>query len=169
MAQKGAGAHCLDASNTAIRQYAETSSEPWLGVYIRAGPRQRKCCLAAALLAKTQSASWPAHQSAAGQGPRATPAMMDEFAWGEGKAPGDRAKHGATCEAARQASDDVFGIERVDYRGESAEAGHLITAMANGVLLNVAYTERSGRIGVMPARIATKHEREEYYLSQAAD
>jgi uncharacterized protein len=95
--------------------------------------------------------------------------MMNEFEWDEGKARANLAKHGVSFEAARLVFDDLFAIERVDSGSEPIEVRYVITAMANGVLLTVVYTERGDRIRIISARKATKHEQEEYYRSQTAD
>jgi uncharacterized DUF497 family protein len=36
--------------------------------------------------------------------------------------------------------------------------------MAEGALLTVVYIERNGRIGVISARQATKHEQDDYFV-----
>jgi uncharacterized protein len=94
---------------------------------------------------------------------------MEEFEWDRAKARSNLTKHGVSFEAARQVFDDVFALEQFDYVGDPPEPRCIITGMANGVILTVAYTERGDRIRIISARKATTHEQREYYRSQKRD
>jgi uncharacterized DUF497 family protein len=94
---------------------------------------------------------------------------MDGFEWDAVKARGNLAKHGVSFEAAVLVFDDLFAIEWIDSSGEPGEVRYVITAMVQGVLLTVVYTERGDRIRIISARKATRHEQEEYYRSQVTD
>ncbi len=94
---------------------------------------------------------------------------QDEFEWGADKARRNLAKHGVSFQAARLVFDDVFALDRLDDAGGGGEVRYIVTAMANGVLLTVVYTERGARIRIISARKATRHEQREYYQSQATE
>lgn len=91
----------------------------------------------------------------------------DEFQWREEKARRNLAKHKVSFESARLVFNDIFALERLDP--EESEIRYVVTGMANGIILAVVYTERGGRIHIISARKATKHEQREYYHSQTAE
>jgi uncharacterized DUF497 family protein len=91
------------------------------------------------------------------------------FEWGAAKARSNLAKHKVSFEAAQLVFGDVFALDRLDVSGERSEARYIITGMADGVILTVAYTERGERTRIISARKATKHEQREYYRSQTAE
>ena len=92
-----------------------------------------------------------------------------EFEWDTAKAQGNQAKHGVSFAATRLVFDDVFALDRSDDGGDHGEVRFVVTGMANGLLLTVAWTERGERTRVISARRATRHERREYYDSQTAE
>ncbi len=91
-----------------------------------------------------------------------------EFEWDAAKAESNFEKHGVSFEAARGVFDDVFAFESCDFDSEPGEIRYVITGMVNDVILKVVYTERGGRLRMISARKATKHEQTEYYRSQTA-
>ena len=90
----------------------------------------------------------------------------DDFEWDDAKADSNLAKHGISFEAACGVFGDVFALDRVDNTVDYGEERYLITGLANGVVLTVAYTERNGRTRLISARKATKREEQEYHDSQ---
>jgi uncharacterized DUF497 family protein len=92
----------------------------------------------------------------------------DEFEWDARKAQSNLAKHGVGFEDARLVFDDAFALDRLDAGGGHAEPRYVITGMTNGVLLTVVYAERGERTRIISARRATRHERREYFCSQAS-
>ena len=90
--------------------------------------------------------------------------MNDEdFEWDDAKNVSNDTKHGVTFERARLVFSDPFGIGEFDDRPIEGEDRFTVTGMVAGVLLLVAYTERRGRIRIISARRATKHERDDYF------
>jgi uncharacterized protein len=67
-------------------------------------------------------------------------------------------------ETATKAFKDAFAIERLDDRGDYGEDHYILTGTAEGVVLVVVYTERSGHIRIISARRATKHEQDDYFI-----
>jgi uncharacterized protein len=88
----------------------------------------------------------------------------DDFEWDEAKAAENYAKHGVSFELAAKVFEDPFGIERLDDREDYGEDRFILTGTAEGVVLTVVYTERSGRIRIISARQATKHEQDDYFI-----
>jgi uncharacterized DUF497 family protein len=89
-----------------------------------------------------------------------------EFEWDAGKAQANLRKHGIAFEAARLVFKDGFAVEWLDAELPYGEARFVITGMVAGRPLRVVYTERNGRIRIISARKATRHEQREYYQSQ---
>jgi uncharacterized DUF497 family protein len=89
-----------------------------------------------------------------------------EFEWDPSKAEANLRKHGIAFEAARRVFKDCFAVERPDADLPYGEARFVITGMVDGRLLRVVFTERNGRIRIISARKATRHEEREYYRSQ---
>ena len=89
-----------------------------------------------------------------------------EFEWHPGEAEANLRKHGIAFEAARRVFKDGFAIETPDADLPYGEARFVITGMVDGRLLRVVFTERKGRIRIISARKATRHEQREYYRSQ---
>jgi uncharacterized DUF497 family protein len=65
---------------------------------------------------------------------------------------------------ARTVFHDPFAIELLDDREDYGESRFVTIGMAEGqILLFVAYTEREGRIRIIPARRTTQNEQIEYF------
>ena len=62
---------------------------------------------------------------------------------------------------------DFFAIEEFDDREGYGEERSIIVGMVAGVLLFVIYTERDGRVRLISARRATRHEQDDYYQQNA--
>ncbi len=92
---------------------------------------------------------------------------MLEFEWDNAKAATNVGKHGVTFEQAAYAFRDPFGVEWVDESSDYAEERFILLGMSGGQILSVVYTERKGRIRIISARRATKHEKNEYYRQNA--
>ncbi len=90
--------------------------------------------------------------------------MILEFEWHHIKAEANFQSHGVHFELAKTAFRDPFAIDLVDDREGYGEQRFLLIGMAEGdVLLFVAYTERQGRIRIISARRATRHEQDHYF------
>ena len=90
--------------------------------------------------------------------------MQDsEFSWHDDKAAKNLAKHGVAFERAMLAVRDAFAIELIDNRQSYDEERVNLIGTSEGVLLHVTYTERDGRIHIISARRAEKHEQDDYY------
>ena len=59
---------------------------------------------------------------------------------------------------------DSFGVEGLDDREDYGEDRFILIGVAEGAVLTVVYTERNGRIRVISARRATKHEQDNYFV-----
>jgi uncharacterized DUF497 family protein len=94
---------------------------------------------------------------------------VSEFEWDIAKAESNLRKHGLAFEAACGVFDDAFALDRIDTRMNYEEERFLITGMVRGVLHTVAYAERSGRLRIISARKADRHEQRDYYRSQAPE
>ena len=89
--------------------------------------------------------------------------MSDDFEWDEAKAAENYAKHGVSFEMATLVFKDPFAIERLDDRADYGEDRFILTGLAEGTLLTVVHTERNGRIRIISARQATRHEQDDYF------
>ena len=87
----------------------------------------------------------------------------DHFEWDDRKAASNVRKHGIAFNHARRVFHDPFGIDGPDDEEDEERFSRL--GMANGFLIFVIYTERSGRIRIISARRATRYEQNDY-LSQ---
>ena len=87
----------------------------------------------------------------------------DDFEWDEDKARHNYRKHGVTFEHAKKAFTDPFMVEIADEREDYGEQRFLLMGMAEGQLLGVIYTERQGRLRIITARRATRHEQDHYF------
>jgi uncharacterized protein len=90
--------------------------------------------------------------------------MSDEFEWDEAKAAENYAKHGVSFEMAVQVFKDPFAIERLDDRDDYGEDRYILIGMAEGALLTVVHTDRNGRIRIISARQAARHEQDDYFV-----
>jgi hypothetical protein len=88
--------------------------------------------------------------------------MNLEFEWDNWKADENLRKHALSFERAALAFHDPFAVEWVDLRQAYGEERIILLGMAGNKLLNVVYTERTERIRIISARLATKNEQELY-------
>ena len=92
-----------------------------------------------------------------------------KFEWDAVKAESNFKAHGVSFEVAKTVFDDAFALDRIDDREAYGEERFVIIGMTEGqVLLFVAYTERQGRIRIISARRATKHEQDFYFQQNAS-
>ena len=87
----------------------------------------------------------------------------DAFEWDEAKAAENYAKHGVSFELAVTVFKDPFGIERLDDRENYGEDRFILIGTTEGAVLTVVYAEKDGRIRIISARRATKHEQDDYF------
>ena len=92
-----------------------------------------------------------------------SPYLMSTFEWDDTKATLNLQRHGITFETATHAFRDPFAIEWIDTRQPYAEERVILLALAAGIILYVAYTERGDTIRLISARRATRHEQNHYY------
>ena len=89
--------------------------------------------------------------------------MTLEFEWDETKAASNEDKHGVSFLEARTVFNDEFSITIPDIEHSDDEERWIDLGMsAFGNLLVVVYTERTPRIRLISARVATGKEREAY-------
>ena len=87
---------------------------------------------------------------------------MLSFEWDEKKAEINQKKHGISFETAAKVFLDEDRIEIFDQR-HSEEEERYITIGRAGEVLFVVYTERTPKIRLISARLATPKERRLYY------
>jgi uncharacterized DUF497 family protein len=58
---------------------------------------------------------------------------------------------------------DPFGVAEIDDREDYGEDRFTVVGMVEGTLIFVVYAERQGRIRIISARQATRHEQDDYY------
>jgi uncharacterized protein len=92
---------------------------------------------------------------------------MNSYEWDETKAGENYAKHGVSFETAKDVFKDPFAIERLDDREDYGEDRFILIGTAESAVLTVVYTERDGRIRLISARRATKHEQDDYFIQNA--
>lgn len=85
-----------------------------------------------------------------------------EFEWDEEKARINREKHGIAFEAAIEVFADIYRIDIYDEAHSIEEERYITIGMADKLLF-VVYTERTTRIRIISARLATARERKWYY------
>jgi len=90
--------------------------------------------------------------------------MSESFEWDEAKAGENYAKHGVSFETAIKVFSDPFGIERLDDREDYGEARFILIGTAEEAVITVVYTERDGRLRIISARRATRHEQDDYFI-----
>jgi uncharacterized protein len=61
-----------------------------------------------------------------------------------------------------------FAIERIDKREDYGEQRINLIGMCDGTLLYITYTERDGRIRLISARRAEKHEHDDDYRENSS-
>jgi uncharacterized DUF497 family protein len=83
-----------------------------------------------------------------------------DFEWDENKATSNVAKHGVSFDEAALAMRDASSVDFEDL----VVPGNLVTLAAtpDGRILYIVTTESSGRIRIISARDATRHERRLY-------
>ena len=86
------------------------------------------------------------------------------FEWDEAKGAENDAKHGVSFEAAAEVFSDPFAVERLDDRQDYGEDRFILIGIAEGTVLTVVYTERDGRIRIISARRATRHEQDDDFI-----
>lgn len=90
----------------------------------------------------------------------------DTFEWDDAKAAANLAKHGVSFERAKLVFGDVAMIDAYDDRHDYGEDRFIATGDAGGAILVVVHTEREGRVRIISARRATRHERQTYAESR---
>jgi uncharacterized DUF497 family protein len=92
-----------------------------------------------------------------------------KFEWDAAKAESNFKAHGVSFELAKTVFDDAFALDLIDDREFYGKERFVIIGMTEGqVLLFVVYTERHGRIRIISARRATKHEQDFYFQQNAS-
>ena len=94
--------------------------------------------------------------------------MHVEFEWDEGKATSNQRAHGLAFAEAVGAFRDPFAVERIDDRENYGEERINLVGMCAGILVHVTYTERAGRIRIISARRAERHEQDDYYRENSS-
>ena len=89
--------------------------------------------------------------------------MSEEFDWHPPKAEANWLKHGVTFEQGAKAVVDRFAVEWIDERDDDREERINLLGMCAGVLLHVTYNERDGRVWIISARRAERHEQDYYF------
>jgi uncharacterized protein len=91
---------------------------------------------------------------------------MINFEWDDDKAVNNQQKHGVSFEEALTVFDDPLYLEDYDEaHSEREDRFKIIGESAEGRLLIVIYVERTDRIRIISARLATNYERRYYELS----
>jgi uncharacterized DUF497 family protein len=86
-----------------------------------------------------------------------------EFAWDEGKAAANLAKHGVSFEEAKTVFDDPLYVDFYDPDHSADEHRYIIIGESRQRrLLIVSYTERDDSARLISAREVTRSERETY-------
>ena len=93
--------------------------------------------------------------------------MALEFEWDDDKASLNWRQHGVEFHHAAKAFRDLFAVERIDGRRDYGEERINLVGMCDGILINVTYTERDGRIRIISARRAERHEQDNYYRANS--
>lgn len=88
--------------------------------------------------------------------------MALQFEWDEEKARINFKKHGVLFETAAKVFLDEDRIEIYDKKHSTEEERYITIGMAGEVLF-VVYTERSLKVRLISARLATARERKLYY------
>ena len=89
--------------------------------------------------------------------------MNLEFEWDDAKATENYARHGVSFDLATKVFNDPFAVERIDDRQDYGEEHYIISGLADGEILFVAYTEREERIRLISARRAIRYEQDDYF------
>jgi uncharacterized DUF497 family protein len=86
----------------------------------------------------------------------------DEFEWDDAKAEANARKHKLSFRVASRVFDDPLVLIEQDDSEDYGEARYLAIGLVEGLLVTVAYTERSERIRIISARRANSHEQRAY-------
>jgi hypothetical protein len=86
----------------------------------------------------------------------------DFFEWDDAKAKANLKKHKVRFEHAAEACEDPFAWIELDAGEDYGEDRFILIGRAADGVLTVVYTERNGRIRIISAREANRHERENY-------
>lgn len=88
---------------------------------------------------------------------------MVEFEWDGAKAASNQVKHGVGFEEALTVFDDPLAAIFDDEEHSDREPREIIIGHSDqSQLLVVIFTERSGRVRIISARLATRRERNDY-------
>lgn len=91
----------------------------------------------------------------------------ERFEWRDAKAAENLRDHGIAFDKAVKTFSDSFAIEWIDQSEAYGEERWNLLGMCEGVILQVTYTERGGRIRIISARRAERHEQDRYYRQNA--
>lgn len=85
------------------------------------------------------------------------------FEWDPGKAARNLVKHGVSFAEASTVFGDPLTVTITDPRHSHGEERLVVFGVSNrGRLLAVAHADRDGTTRIISARVATRHEREQY-------
>jgi uncharacterized protein len=86
-----------------------------------------------------------------------------EFEWDQSKAAANLKKHGVSFEEAKTVFDNPLAVIFDDEAHSVDEQREIIIGHSRqNRLLLIAFTERSGNVRIISARLATRNEREDY-------
>jgi uncharacterized DUF497 family protein len=86
-----------------------------------------------------------------------------EFEWDQSKAAANLKKHGVSFEEAKTVFDNSLAVIFDDEAHSVDEQREIIIGHSRqNRLLLIAFTERSGNVRIISARLATRKEREDY-------
>jgi uncharacterized DUF497 family protein len=86
-----------------------------------------------------------------------------EFEWDQSKAASNLKKHGVSFEEAKTVFDNSLAVIFDDEAHSIDEQREIIIGHSRqNRLLLIAFTERSGNVRIISARLATRQEREDY-------
>jgi uncharacterized DUF497 family protein len=89
--------------------------------------------------------------------------QSDEFEWDDAKAKANVRKHKLSFRAATGVFDDPLVLIEQDDSEDFGEVRYLAIGSIEGLLVAVAYTERSDRIRIISARKANGNEQRAYH------
>ncbi|MBE9141204.1 BrnT family toxin [Nodosilinea sp. LEGE 07088] len=86
-----------------------------------------------------------------------------EFEWDQSKADSNLKKHGVSFEEAKTVFNNPLAVIFDDETHSISEQREIIIGHSQqNRLLLIAFTERSGNVRIISARLATRQEREDY-------
>lgn len=86
-----------------------------------------------------------------------------KFEWDQAKAASNLKKHGVSFEEAKTVFDNPLAVIFDDEAHSVGEQREIIIGHSRqNRLLLIAFTERSGNVRIISARLATRNEREDY-------